>query len=167
MADRLGVESIDREGQTVVIRFRPQARVDAERMVHLVTSRGDVALVPPAGLRLDLRGPESRPRPPAPARSAPGASRGAEAGRPGSAWPNLGRRPITSSDLLAARRPRATADSASPASWWTARATAGEVTPGFTKAEMTRPAREDPRAASGVFTKVGGLLGDLLGPGLG
>jgi hypothetical protein len=32
---------------------------------------------------------------------------------------------------------------------------------------MTRAAAEDPRAETGVFTKVGGLLGDLLSPGLG
>jgi hypothetical protein len=74
---------------------------------------------------------------------------------------------VTSSDLLGAGRRDRRAESAAPASWWTARATAGEVRPGFTKAEMTRPAAEDPRAETGVFTKVGGLLGELLGPSLG
>ena len=32
----------------------------------------------------------------------------------------------------------------------------------FTKAEMTRSAKEDPRAPGGVFERVGGLLSDLL-----
>ena len=41
-------------------------------------------------------------------------------------------------------------------SWWTARATAGEVTPGFTKAEILKQAPEDPRAPDGVLAKVTG-----------
>jgi hypothetical protein len=56
-------------------------------------------------------------------------------------------------------------ESAAPASWWTARATAGEVTGGFTKAEILRPEAEDPRAPSGVFTRVGGVLSELVGSG--
>ena len=46
-------------------------------------------------------------------------------------------------------------------SWWTARATAGEVTPGFTKAEILKQAPEDPRAPDGVLSKVTGLLEEL------
>jgi hypothetical protein len=46
-------------------------------------------------------------------------------------------------------------------SWWTARATAGEVTPGFTKAEILKKAPEDPRAPDGVLNKVTELLEDL------
>jgi len=46
-------------------------------------------------------------------------------------------------------------------SWWTARATAGQVTGGFTKEEILRPAKEDPRAEGGVFSRVSGLLRDL------
>ena len=38
MADRLGVESIDREGRFVVIKFRPVGRVDPARLIELVTS---------------------------------------------------------------------------------------------------------------------------------
>jgi hypothetical protein len=49
----------------------------------------------------------------------------------------------------------------SAASWWTARATAGEVTSGFTRDEILRPAKEDPRAEGGVFSRVSGLLRDL------
>src|SRR5919201_4099410 len=33
MADRLGIDSIDREGRTVVIKFRPQTRIDPARLV--------------------------------------------------------------------------------------------------------------------------------------
>ena len=47
-------------------------------------------------------------------------------------------------------------------SWWVARATTGEVTPGFTKAEILKQAPEDPRAPDGVLAKVTGLLEDLL-----
>jgi hypothetical protein len=47
-------------------------------------------------------------------------------------------------------------------SWWTARATAGEVTPGFSKEAILRPEKEDPRGPSGVLTRVGGVLGALV-----
>jgi transcription-repair coupling factor (superfamily II helicase) len=45
--------------------------------------------------------------------------------------------------------------------WWTARATTGEVTPGFSKAEILRPKAEDPRAPGGILAKVEDLLEDL------
>ena len=38
MADRLGVESLDREGRTVVLKFRPQAKLDPARLVRVVRS---------------------------------------------------------------------------------------------------------------------------------
>ena len=38
MAERLGIESIDREARTVVLKFRPQANVDPVRLVALVRS---------------------------------------------------------------------------------------------------------------------------------
>ena len=46
-------------------------------------------------------------------------------------------------------------------SWWAARAQAGEVTGGFTKDEIMRPAKEDPRGETGVFKRVSSLLADL------
>jgi hypothetical protein len=55
--------------------------------------------------------------------------------------------------------------SQSTSSWWTARARAGGVVPGFTKEEMLRPAKDDPRAAGGLFDRVGDLLSDLLDRG--
>src|ERR1700730_16070076 len=54
MADRLAVDSIDREGRTVVLKFRPQARLDPVQLVSLVRQRPELALVPPAALRLTL-----------------------------------------------------------------------------------------------------------------
>jgi hypothetical protein len=47
-------------------------------------------------------------------------------------------------------------------SWWTARATAGEVKAGFTKAEILKAKPDDPRAPGGVFERVGALLSDML-----
>ncbi len=44
------------------------------------------------------------------------------------------------------------------AGWWTARAQAGTVEPGFTKAEILRKPEEDPRAEGGMFERLGGLL---------
>jgi len=43
-----------------------------------------------------------------------------------------------------------------------ARAREGDVKPGFTKADILRPAKEDLRAPGGVFDRVGALLSDLL-----
>jgi hypothetical protein len=61
-------------------------------------------------------------------------------------------------------RGRSRSQAAAP-SWWTRRALAGEVKPGFTKEEMTRPASENPRAPGGLFEHVGGLLSDLADQG--
>jgi transcription-repair coupling factor (superfamily II helicase) len=89
MADQLGIESVDREGRIVVIKFRPQAKVDPVRLVALVRQRRDLTLVPPAALRLNLAGagglggggghgsvratrlhsPDPNPQPPVPARA--------------------------------------------------------------------------------------------------
>jgi len=116
LADRIGVESIDREGQLVVLKFRPEAKLDPAWLFKIVQERKDIQLTPPATLRLDLRAQTGGPK------------------RPGV----QGR------------------------SWWTARATAGEVTAGFNKDAILRPAKEDPRAEGGVFNRVSGLLRDLL-----
>jgi transcription-repair coupling factor (superfamily II helicase) len=115
LADALRLESVDREGDLVVLKFRADAKLDPAWLFRVVQGRGDVALVPPATLKLDLRG-------------AVGPKRQGQA--PGS-------------------------------SWWTARARAGEVAPGFSRQEMLKPAREDPRGEEGVFGRVGGLLREL------
>jgi transcription-repair coupling factor (superfamily II helicase) len=139
MADQLGIDSIDREGRIVVLKFRPQAKVDPVRLVALVRRRPELTLVPPAALKLNLgmaegAGPaHGEPKPPASSQKPPAISPG-----------RAGKRP------------------AAAPSWWVARAKEGEVKPGFTKAEMTRSAKEDPRAPGGVFEQVGGLLSELL-----
>jgi transcription-repair coupling factor (superfamily II helicase) len=125
MADRLGIESIDREGRTVVLKFRPQADLDPVRLVALVRSRPGLTLVPPAALRLSLE----EVRAPTPSLKKAGAR-----------------------------------SQAGAASWWTARAREGTVKPGFSKEEILKPAKEDPRASGGVLESVGGVLSELLDP---
>ena len=56
-ADRLGVETIDREGQSVVLRFRPTAPIDPVRLVNVVSALPGAVLVPPVSLKLDLSAP--------------------------------------------------------------------------------------------------------------
>ena len=141
MADRLGVESIDRDGRTVVLKFRPQARLDPVRLVSLVRQRPELVLLPPASLRMNLdeigKSAVETPRP----RSA---------------------RPLPQ----ASGSKRGTARSHGDASsWWTARAREGEVRPGFTKEEILKPAHENPRAPGGTFEQVGALLSALLDQG--
>jgi transcription-repair coupling factor (superfamily II helicase) len=135
-ADRIGVESIDRQGSLVVFTFKGQGGPETHRVLRLVGERLDVTLAPPASLKLDLAwsaAKKSRPM------AAPAPPRRREApriapGEPGSA----------------------------AASWWTARATAGEVTPGFSKEAILRPVKEDPRGLSGVLTRVREVLGELV-----
>ena len=129
-ADRLGVDSIDREGQAVVIRFRPNAKVDPGRLMKVVGEWG-AAFVPPVSLKLNLDGPSGARRPETRQESA------AAGHRPGR---------------------RAPARPAAAPSWWTARATAGEVTAGFTKEEILRRPEADPRAEGGMFARIEGLL---------
>jgi transcription-repair coupling factor (superfamily II helicase) len=138
MADRLGIDTIDREARTVVIKFRPQAKVDPVRLVSLVRQRSDLTLVPPAGLRLSLDGGNRD------------SGLGTRSGAPAN--------PKSLSPSPSKRRVR---DAHAP-SWWTARAKTGEVKPGFSKEEILRSPKEDPRAPGGVFERVGGLLSDLL-----
>jgi hypothetical protein len=47
------------------------------------------------------------------------------------------------------------------ASWWTARATAGVVKPGFTKEEILRKPKQNPRAEGGMFSRLEELLAAL------
>ena len=68
MADRLGIDSHrPRRRVIVVLKFRPQAKVDPVRLVALVRQRPELTLVPPAALKLNLdgcrrrAGAESRP----------------------------------------------------------------------------------------------------------
>jgi transcription-repair coupling factor (superfamily II helicase) len=134
-ADRLGVESIDREGRMVVIRFRPTAKVDPVRLVKMVAAWPGATLVPPASLRLDLEAPDRR---------AAAATRS----------------PLGDRDR---RVPKAQGTLSRPGStsWWTARATAGEVTAGFSKEAILHTPEADPRAEGGMFSRLEGLLKSL------
>ena len=134
LADRIGLESLDREGSSVVLKFRPDAKLDPAWLFRVVQQRGDVTLVPPATMKLDLKKPVAR-KAAAESRTPPGAGGTGRKGR----------------------------DPVAGGSWWAARAQAGEVAPGFTKDEIMRPAKEDPRAEDGVFSRVSGLLADLNG----
>jgi len=131
LADALGIESIEREGSTVAIRFREKAKVDPVRVIHLVRERGDLRLIPPVSLKLDLKKPQSEE---------------------GAAGPSA-RKAVERGGFRRRSRPE-------PA-WWTARATAADVTPGFSKAEILRPKEEDPRAPGGILERVTELLEDL------
>jgi len=133
MADRLGVDTIDREGRLVVIRFRPQAKVDPVRLVKVVHEWPGAVLVPPVSLKVDLDARPGGPEGP-PLRSQPDGRRGRPSGR------------------------------ARETSWWTARATTGEVTTGFTKEEILRKPKQNPRAEGGIFARLEELL-SALAPG--
>jgi transcription-repair coupling factor (superfamily II helicase) len=143
MADKLRIESIDREAQTVVLKFRQDAKLDPARVFKLVQSRGDLTLVPPATLKLNLAAPVKPAAPPPPPPVAV---------RPGGVTP----RALTRSSL--SKRGK---DPVASGSWWAARANAGEVTGGFSKAEILKPAKDDPRGEAGVFARVSALLHDL------
>src|ERR671919_629788 len=55
LSDRVGIESIDREGQLVVLKFRPEAKMDPGWLFRVIQQRKDIQLTPPATLRLDMR----------------------------------------------------------------------------------------------------------------
>jgi transcription-repair coupling factor (superfamily II helicase) len=61
LADQLGLDSIDRESQIVVLKFRPDAKLDPVWLLKLIEERGDLKLLPPAVLRMDLSSPLDAP----------------------------------------------------------------------------------------------------------
>jgi transcription-repair coupling factor (superfamily II helicase) len=126
MADSIGLESIEREGKTVMFKFRPDAKLDPVWLLKVVRSRGDLLLLPPAILKLDLTKPSDAPETASP--------------RP----PRSKKKPVSTTT-----------------SWWTVRATAGEVTPGFSREVILAPGALDPRAADGLFERLGDILGEL------
>ncbi|MGC4081834.1 MAG: helicase-related protein [Vicinamibacterales bacterium] len=140
MADQLGIESIDRDGRTVVLKFGPKSKVDPARMVAMVRRRADLTVLPPSGLKVSLDGGTARLDAPAP-KPDPRAQKHVPVSKP--------------ADVKKRRSDIAP-------SWWTARAREGEVRPGFSKAEMLKQRQDDPRAPGGVFERVGGLLAEML-----
>jgi transcription-repair coupling factor (superfamily II helicase) len=141
-ADRVGLDSVDREGRVVVLKFRPDARIDPVLLASLIASREDLTLLPPAVLRLDMTKP---------------------AGTRKTADASISRKPAFSSVV---RSPGASAPSKkvpSPSegvSWWTARATS-DVAPGFTRGEILAEAPPDAWAPGGLFERLGQVLDQL------
>ena len=115
MADRLGLESIDRQGSVVVLKFREAGRRSAR---HTPLTDPRVAWCAILRARPDVTLDAS----------------GRHQARPAEA----GGRAASPKSLVDRRGPRA-----------------GEVTPGFSKDEILRPAPEDPRAPGGVLHRVG------------
>ena len=126
-ADRLDVESVDRDGRLVVIKFRSNARIDGVRLVKVIGGWPGAVLVPPVSVKLDLEAPLATKA----SVQAPVQGRGP--GGKGRAAPP-------------------------EPSWWTARATAGEVKSGFTKEEVLRKPDIDPRAEGGMFSRLMSLF---------
>jgi transcription-repair coupling factor (superfamily II helicase) len=74
LADQVDVDSIDREGRLVVIKFRPNARLDPMRLVKVVGGWPGATLVPPVSVKLDVEATlearhASRPTPKGPRRT--------------------------------------------------------------------------------------------------
>jgi transcription-repair coupling factor (superfamily II helicase) len=168
MADQLGLESVDRQGDHVVLKFRENAgshAPDPQRVLGLVTRRPDVTLLPPSSLRLSLAAASGRlhadrantgVRPYAGPGNDPRVAADPRVGPPRPPYrpePQVGRLP---------GRWQTAGGKAPAPSWWTARATAGSVEPGFSKQEILKPPSEQPRADGGVFASVVGLLKQLL-----
>jgi len=141
-ADRIGLDSLDRDGTSVVFKFRQDAKIDGIWIMRMVQNRGDLTLLPPAVLKLELTKPVERPK------------QAAEV--PKQAVPPSGR-----------LKPKATGwvkpPDTPPAreSWWTTRATSGEVAAGFTREEILAEVPPDPRAPGGVFERVRQVLDEL------
>ena len=170
IADRLGVDTIDREGRLVVVKFRPTAKIDPTKLVKVVSEFSGATLVPPVSVKLDVEAPYDTDS---------GAVRQASAAEPPAVRPGTASRPVHPSTPWARTpegRLKHVASSSQPVSrlpagargpegrgdrgesWWTARATSGEVTPGFTKNEILRKPEADPRAEGGMFSRLERLL---------
>jgi transcription-repair coupling factor (superfamily II helicase) len=125
-----GLESLDRQGSAVVLKFRQDAK-STPRAARLVRRGPDPAAAGRA--RLDLERPVTGRRPQA-----------AE--------------PANATGAAGPKRPGARAG---VRFWWTSRATADEVTLGFTREAVTAEAALDPAAPGGLFERLGKVLGHL------
>jgi transcription-repair coupling factor (superfamily II helicase) len=132
LADRLRVEAIDREGASIVFRFRPGG-VDPARVISLLNRRPDLTLVPPSSLRLTATQPMTAPA---------FATRRSERAVPPAK--NIGRK-----------------TEIKQASWWTQRATSGTVTPGFNREALAKPARTPWDEPSRLFSQLRDVLTEL------
>ena len=144
VSDKLGLESVDREGQVVVLKFRQDAKLDPAMVLRLVQTRGDLTLLPPAVLRLNLDAPRLRAAGAAPPPTTrPGGTRLIRPAPAESRPPESHRMP-----------------DAAGGSWWTARASGG-VAPGFTKGEILAVDPLDPAQPGGLFERLADVLGQL------
>ena len=132
-----GDEIVDIDQAEAILSGRKIASSNTHTLVALVRQRPELTLVPPAALKLNL-------------------DRAEGTGQKAQTGPAVSPKPSALSPKKGGRY-----GNAAP-SWWIARAKEAEIKPGFTKAEMTRSAKEDPRASGGLFEHVGGLLSDLL-----
>ena len=128
----------------MVLKFRQDAKLDPVMILNLVQSRGDLTLLPPAVIRLDLTA-DLRPRPAPEARVIPGKGR-------------LVTRPTPAESR--SRESQSVRDDLPGGSWWTARA-GSTVQPGFTKGEILAEAPFDPSTPDGLFERLGSLLEQL------
>ena len=146
LADRIGLESVDREGTAAVLRFRQDAPVHPGVLARLLQTRGDLTLLPPAVLRLDFTKPVSapvaHPKPPARPSSAP-----------------AGARPVATAKKTGPP-PKPSDDDDVSGSWWTARATS-DVVPGFNRDIILAEVPPDPAAPGGLFERLGDVLDQL------
>jgi hypothetical protein len=129
----------------VVLKFRQNARLDPVWLLRMVQTRGDLTLLPPAILKLDLTRPVVPP--------AAAASVKPTLPPPGRLNPKTTGR-VKAPDVAPGRE-----------SWWTTRATSGEVSTGFTREEILAEVPPDPQAPGGLFERVRQVL-DELGRGL-
>ncbi len=148
MADRIGLESLDRESTTVVLKFRQDAKIDPTMLLRLIQSRRDLTLLPPAVIKMDMT------------RTSEVSSSAAEVlvRRPGS--PSAVVHPPKPGPGGTRLRKSAPADDPGPSSWWTARATS-ETAPGFTRHEILAETAPDPAGPGGLFERLGQVLDQL------
>ncbi len=159
-ADRIGVESIDRQGSVVVFTFKGQGGPEPHRVLRLIGERPEVTLAPPSSLKLDLAWTAAKGRTRAPGAETRKGQPGPDDARTRRPWPAEARKGQALG--AEARKGEGGKVGSAAASWWTARATAGEVTAGFSKEAILRPEKEDPRGPSGVLTRVYGVLSALV-----
>jgi len=145
-ADRVGLDTLDREGNTVVFKFRQEARLDPIWMLNLVQNRQDLTLLPPAVIKLDMTKPTGPPAQPKPVAAPP----------PGKLKPKSEQ--MGQGRYIKTARP---VDVPGRESWWATRATAAEVTGGFSRQEVLAEVPPDPRAPGGLFERVRQVLDEV------
>ena len=130
-ADSLGVDTIDREGQLVIVKFKTDAKVNPAQVVTVVENWPGVSLVPPVSIKLDLET---------------------------AANDQMAKQKKTQSPMYREGFSPKRTRPYSTAGWWTKRATIGEVRPGFTKEEILNQPDTDPNEEGGMFQQLGRLL---------